>query len=225
VSRASDKGSGPIHLTGRVGLALVLGGTCQLVWWCSICILLLSTIAADQMHFDFLTFETETTHTSGKITSTAKDAIQRQGQNDLVTYSYSFEYDVAGHTLNGRAYSGQSLDEDSVVDVEYVVAAPRNARIVGTTTRQTSGTILVIGAALLFACIAWMLWRIAGLQVRSNLVRNHIASQAPDATWGWLPKLRMNQHGEITTKGATWLLLAPIISIALLAVTMILVEA
>ena len=225
MSSASNKGGGPIRLTSRVGLALALGGACQIVWWCSKCILVLCTMTADQMHFDFLTFETDTAHTSGKLTGTAKEAIQRQGQDDLVTYSYSFEYDVAGHTLNGRAYSEQSLDQDSVVDVEYVVAAPRNARIVGTTTRQTSGTILVIGAALLFACIAWMLWRIAGLQVRSNLIRDHIESQAPDATWGWLPKLRMNQYGEVTTKGAAWLLLAPIISIALLAATMILVEA
>jgi hypothetical protein len=221
---ASDSRSDSGHLTDKVGLALVLGGACQIAWWCSICILFLSTMAAERVHFDFLTFETETAHTSGTITSSAKDVMERQGQADLASYSYSFQYNVASHTLLGNAYSEQSLDEDSVVDVEYVIAAPRNARIVGTTTRRRSGIILVIGAALFFACIAWTLWRIAGLQIRIDAIQKHIESRAPNATWGLLPKFRSNQHGLVTTRGTAWLLLAPIISIALLVLALILVE-
>ena len=224
MSVPNDNRSDSEHLTGKVRLALVLGGACQVAWWCSIYILFLSTMAAERIHFDFLTFETETAHTDGMITSGAKDLMQRQGNADSVNYSYSFQYDVAGHTLLGKAYSEQSLDEGSVVDVEYVIAAPRNARVVGTTTRRKSGMVLVIGAALFFACIAWTLWRITGLQSRTQAIRTHLESRAPNATWGLLPKLRVDRSGQITTRGSAWLLLAPIISIALLVMVIILAE-
>lgn len=212
------------HLTGKVRIAIVLGGDCQVAWWCCMCLLFVSMTGARRMHFDFLTFETETALTSGTITDVTQEAMHRPGQADLISYDYAFQYDLDGHPLLGRAHSETVFQKGSVVDVEYVTAEPRKARIVGTTTRRRSGMILVIGAALFFACIAWTLWRINGLPNRSHTIRAHLAASTSRATWGLLPKLRVDRDGQITTRGTAWLLLAPIVSIGLLVLVMLLVE-
>lgn len=180
-------------------------------------VMLLSTFSAGSMHFDFLTFETETAHTMGTITNVQAHTIRHAGRADTFRYAYVFRYELGGQALAGKAFTKDVLEELGEVDVEYVIAAPRNARIVGTTTRYLSGMTLVIGVALFFACVAWTLTRITGLRSRSDAIRSDLSARAPSTPWGLFPKLRINRDNQIVTWGSTSLLLAPIISLALLS--------
>jgi hypothetical protein len=205
------------HLAVKVKLAIVLGGYCQAAWWCCMSIMLLSTFSVGSMHFDFLTFETETAHTMGTITNVQAHTMHHTGRADTLRYAYDFRYELGAQTLSGKAFTTGVLEELSQVDVEYVIAAPRNARIVGTTTRYLSGITLVIGVALFFACVAWTLKRVTGLRGRSEAICSYLAVRSPDTPWGVFPKLRLNRDNQIVTWGSTSLLLAPITSLVLLS--------
>lgn len=214
---------GTTWLSGRARLAIWAGGGCQAAWWCCLCLLLVGMIDAKSMHFDFLTFEAETAYTTGRITKVVEHVEERTGRADDVRYEHEFSYELSGRELFGRAWSAQPFDKGSVVEVQYVVMSPRNARVLDTTTRPRSGMVLVLGAGAFFACIAWMLGRLTGWQNRVLEIERTLNAR-PGATWGFLPKLRLDRDGQITSGGSGWLLLAPIACIAVLTLATITVE-
>lgn len=213
---------GPV--TGKVGVALLVGGGNQVAWWLSLALLTISALGAKRMHFDFLTFETETAITAGTITKVQQEVVLQPGTAKTTHFAHDFAYEIDGHELFGRAFCTQALKQGSTVEVEYVIMAPRNARVTGTTTQRTSGMILVIGAALFFFSFAWTLGRVTGWSNRKSTVHSSLAARPATATWGFLPKLRLNRYGKLTTRGTALLLFAPIVSIALMTLIWVIVD-
>tara|TARA_R110002094_G_scaffold101533_5_gene101490 strand:- start:1642 stop:2322 length:681 start_codon:yes stop_codon:yes gene_type:complete len=214
----------PERLTFKIWLAVVFGGWCQATWWLVMCLMAYCALAAGTLHFDFLTFETETATTVGTITNVEKHVSTPPHRAHSVRYSYTFRYDIGEQTLRGVAHSRKALERDAEVEVEYVLAAPRNARVVGTTTRQTSGMMLVMTLILFFACVAWTLTRITGLRNRVDRIRYQLQQRPLLTPWGVFPKLRLNRDGEIITWGSTSLLFAPVTSLLFLVMATIIVE-
>ena len=206
-------------LSRRARIALILGGWCQ-AWWCLAALLLsFGALGAPRTHLDFVTFTAPTATTLGRVLQVIEH--ERSGRyGSWSEYEHRFAFEVDGNAVHATSWSTHPATDGAEVAVEYVLATPGLARIVGMTTAPNQPWVILLGLFLCFAAFAWTLWRVSDVELRAARIRDRLASARPYASYGFLPKVRLDRDGQIVTWSPATLLVCPAVALAALTLLM-----
>lgn len=198
----------PPRVSRRARIALLFGDWAQAGWLLSLILLASAVMSIGRAHFDFWTFVGVTATTTGEVAH-VREIHHTGGRygSAWTQYAHRYTFWVGGVMHSGESFGRRRADGE--VEVEYVVADPAKARIVGMASRQVSGTVTLLALAAFGGCIGWTIWRQLQLDRLASAIRAKLSQPPPYRAHGFLPKIRLDRNDQLVTWNGVWLLLVP----------------